>query len=134
MRLRIALGVAFSALLLVGMGSASATSLPTHVYAPYFETWTTDSLTTTADAVGRAVLHAGLPRDAVRRRSCTLAWNGAKTQTVATGRYLCDIASLAGDGRRRDPSFGGWSADQGGTEIGDSCKSVAAIAAAYRAS
>ena len=29
------------------------------------------------------------------------------------------------------PSFGGWSADQGGTEIGDSCKTVASIAAAY---
>ena len=29
------------------------------------------------------------------------------------------------------PSFGGWSADQGGTEIGDSCKNVASIAAAY---
>jgi GH18 family chitinase len=29
------------------------------------------------------------------------------------------------------PSFGGWSADQGGTEIADSCKDVNAIAAAY---
>jgi hypothetical protein len=31
------------------------------------------------------------------------------------------------------PSFGGWSADQGGTEIGDSCKNVSSIAAAYEA-
>jgi hypothetical protein len=29
------------------------------------------------------------------------------------------------------PSFGGWSADQGGTELGDSCADVNAIAAAY---
>ena len=29
------------------------------------------------------------------------------------------------------PSLGGWSADQGGTEIGDSCSDVASIAAAY---
>ena len=29
------------------------------------------------------------------------------------------------------PSFGGWSADQGGTEIGDSCSDVNSIAAAY---
>ena len=29
------------------------------------------------------------------------------------------------------PSFGGWSADQGGTEIADSCKDVNTIAAAY---
>ena len=31
------------------------------------------------------------------------------------------------------PSFGGWSADQGGTEIGDSCKNVSSIATAYEA-
>lgn len=30
------------------------------------------------------------------------------------------------------PSFGGWSADQGNTEIGDSCKDPALIAAAYQ--
>ena len=30
------------------------------------------------------------------------------------------------------PSFGGWSADQGGTEIGDSCKDVDSIVAAYQ--
>ena len=29
------------------------------------------------------------------------------------------------------PSFGGWSADQGGTEIGDSCKNVDGDRAAY---
>ena len=29
------------------------------------------------------------------------------------------------------PSFGGWSADQGGTEIADSCKDVSSIAGAY---
>jgi hypothetical protein len=29
------------------------------------------------------------------------------------------------------PSFGGWSADQGGTEIGDSCSNVNTIATAY---
>ena len=29
------------------------------------------------------------------------------------------------------PSFGGYSADQGGTEIADSCKTVSQIAAAY---
>ena len=32
-----------------GVGPAlGATALPAHVYSPYFETWTTDSLTTIA--------------------------------------------------------------------------------------
>ena len=49
-----------------------------------------------------------------------------KTQTVASGRYLADIASLRAMGGDVIPSFGGWSADQGGTEIGDSCTDPAA--------
>ena len=54
-----------------------------------------------------------------------------ESQTVAAGRYLTDIQSLRGLGGDVIPSFGGWSADQGGTEIGDSCKDPAAIASAY---
>ena len=54
-----------------------------------------------------------------------------KTQTVASGRYLSDIATLRAAGGDVIPSFGGWSADQGGTEIGDSCSNVDSIAAAY---
>ena len=46
-------------------------------------------------------------------------------------RYLSDIASLRALGGDVIPSFGGWSADQGGTEIGDSCANVNTIAAAY---
>src|SRR5207253_4202155 len=65
------------------------------------------------------------------KTSCTLAWNGDKAQTVTSGRFLSDIASLRAMGGDVIPSFGGWSADQGGTEIGDSCKDVNAIAAAY---
>ena len=64
------------------------------------------------------------------KTSCTLAWGGVKTQTVADGRYLADIASLRAAGGDVIPSLGGWSADQGGTEIGDSCQNVASIAAA----
>jgi hypothetical protein len=116
-----------------GAGPAlAAAPLPPHVYAPYFETWTTDSITTVAQDSGvRYFTLAFL--ETTGKRSCTLAWNGVKTQTVASGRYLADIASLRGLGGDVIPSFGGWSADQGGTEIGDSCKDVNAIAAAYEA-
>jgi Glycosyl hydrolases family 18 len=130
MRLRIALGVASSALLLVGMGSASATSLPTHVYAPYFETWTPDSLTTTAEHSGARYFTLAF-LETLSKTSCTLAWNGSRGQTLSTGRYLSDLASLRALGGDVIPSFGGWSADQGGTEIGDSCQDVNAIADAY---
>ena len=112
-------------------GAEAATPLPTHVYAPYFETWTSDGITATSNASG--VKHFTLAfLETTGKRSCTLAWNGDKTQTVAAGRYLSDIASLRAAGGDVIPSFGGWSADQGGTEIGDSCQSVASIVAAYR--
>jgi chitinase len=44
---------------------------------------------------------------------------------------VSDIAALRALGGDVVPSFGGWSADQGGTEIGDSCNDSNAIAAAY---
>src|SRR5205814_480392 len=108
----------------------AATALPLHVYAPYFETWTTDSLTTIAQQSGaRYVTLAFL--ETTSKTSCTLAWDGVKTDTVGSGRYLSDIASLRAIGGDVIPSFGGWSADQGGTEIGDSCSDVNTIATAF---
>jgi hypothetical protein len=108
----------------------AGTPLPAHVYAPYFETWTADGITTTAQASGTKFYTLAF-LETLSKASCTLAWNGVKTQTIAAGRYLCDIASLRAIGGDVIPSFGGWSADQGGTEIGDSCKDVNATAAAY---
>jgi Glycosyl hydrolases family 18 len=107
-----------------------ATGLPAHVYAPYFETWTTDSLTTTAQESGARYFTLAF-LETLGKTSCTLAWNGSSSQTLAAGRYLTDIQSLRDLGGDVIPSFAGWSADQGGTEIGDSCKDPAAIASAY---
>jgi len=134
---RVRLAVALVSVLAVGAGAAGSASsaspapaLPAHIYAPYFETWTTDSITQTAqDSGARYFTLAFL--ETLGKTSCTLAWNGDRTQTVASGRYLSDIASLRALGGDVFPSFGGWSADQGGTEIADSCKDVNAIAAAY---
>jgi hypothetical protein len=115
-----------------GSGSARAapTPLPAHVYAPYFETWTTDSVTTTAQQSGTKFYTLAF-LETLSKTSCTLAWNGSRSQTLDSGRYVSDIASLRAMGGNVIPSFGGWSADQGGTEIGDSCKDVNAIASAY---
>ncbi|MEP6757892.1 MAG: chitinase [Actinomycetota bacterium] len=109
---------------------AAAAPLPAHVFAPYFETWTSDTITGLAQASGDRYFTLAF-LETTSKRSCTLAWNGVKSQTIASGRYLADIASLRAIGGNVIPSFGGWSADQGGTEIGDSCRDVRSIAAAY---
>jgi Glycosyl hydrolases family 18 len=124
-------GIVAASLSLASAGMvAAATPMPAHVYSPYFETWTTDSITTVANQSGvRYFTLAFL--ETLSKTSCTLAWNGTSSQTVTSGRYLSDIASLRALGGDVTPSFGGWSADQGGTEIGDSCNNVSSIAAAY---
>jgi Glycosyl hydrolases family 18 len=121
--------------LLLGLVCASAQAAPpksfrSHVYAPYFETWTTDGLTTTAQQSGARYFTLAF-LETLSKTSCTLAWNGNRADPVTNGRYSSDIASLRALGGDVIPSFGGWSADQGGTEIADSCKDVNAIAAAY---
>ncbi len=127
MKARLGLALAFAtALTGFAAGSATATTvLPAHVYAPYFETWTTDSLATTAQQSGAKYFTLAF-LETLSKTSCTLAWNGSRNDPVSNGRYLSDIASLRSTlGGDVIPSFGGWSADQGGTEIGDSCKNVA---------
>ena len=105
--------------------------LPRHVYSPYFETWTADGLTSTANASGTRYLTLAF-LETTSKTSCTLTWDGVRSDPVANGKYLADIANLRALGGDVIPSFGGWSADQGGTEIGDSCKNVDTIFAAYR--
>src|SRR4029077_1556446 len=108
----------------------AATAMPAHVFAPYFETWTTDGITATEQASGVKYFTLAF-LETTSKTSCTLAWDGTASQPVSGGRYLTDIASLRQLGGDVIPSLGGWSADQGGTEIGDSCKTVATIEAAY---
>jgi hypothetical protein len=128
--LSIAIASAAALVAFTAGSTAAATPLPAHVFAPYFETWTTDSLTNVAQqSTARYFTLAFL--ETRGKSSCTLAWNGVSSQTISSGRYLSDLASLRTIGGDAFPSFGGWSADQGGTEIGDSCKDVNAIAAAY---
>ena len=131
MKTRLCVVAALVLALGVSAGRASAaTALPAHVYAPYFETWTTDSLTATTQQSGAKYFTLAF-LETLSKSSCTLAWNGNRNDPVANGRYLSDIASLRALGGDVITSFGGWSADQGGTEIADSCKDVNTIAAAY---
>jgi hypothetical protein len=110
--------------------AAATPPLPAHVYAPYFETWTTGSLLTTSQQSGVKRFTLAFLQT-TGKTSCTLAWNGSKADPVSGGKYLADIATLRAAGGDVIPSLGGWSADQAGTEIGDSCKDVSQIAKAY---
>jgi hypothetical protein len=105
--------------------------LPRQVYAPYFETWTKATIPAVARASGSRYLTLAFLQT-LRRGSCTVAWNGKSTQVVKPGgRYVAQVARLRAMGGDVVPSFGGFSADQGGTEIADSCTSVPKIVKAY---
>jgi len=109
---------------------AIGTPIPAHVYAPYFETWTTDSITSIAQQSGARYFTLAFV-EVPTKGSCTPVWDGDATQTMSAGRYLSDIGSLRALGGDVIPSFGGFSADNGGTELADSCTDVNQIAAAY---
>jgi hypothetical protein len=126
---------ALTAALLVGTATtakaATYTPLPAHVYAPYYETYlapNTASLTATAQASGARYFTLAFLQS-TGKNSCSLDWNGNASQPLTY--YQADIASLRAMGGDVIPSFGGYSADHGGTEIADSCTNVQAIAADY---
>ena len=105
--------------------------VPRHVYAPYFETWTKDSIAAIARASGAHYLTLAFLQTP-KRGSCSVAWNGDPKRLVGPGDpYIAQIRKLRAMGGNVVPSFGGFSADQGGTEIADSCTSVPKIAKAY---
>lgn len=135
MKLVIALAVAVLVVcpLAASPVAAANTPLPAHVYAPYYETYlgtATDDIPTTAQNSGATYLTLAFIQS-TGRGSCTPAWNGDKSQPIGNSVYGSGIATLQSRGGDVIPSFGGYSADQGGTEIADSCTDVSKIAAAY---
>ena len=136
LRHRTALALAVTAALIVplagSVSTASAyTALPAHVYAPYYETYlapNTPSITATAQASGAKYFTLAFLQ-APSKGSCALDWNGLASQPL--NYYASDIASLRALGGDVIPSFGGYSADHGGTEIADSCTNVQSIAQDY---
>jgi hypothetical protein len=104
---------------------------PPPAYTPYFETWTKDQLPTVARASGARDLTLAFLQTP-KRGSCAVTWNGDAKQPVRPGgRYTGQIRKLRAMGGSVIPSFGGYSADQDGTEIADSCPSVPKIARTY---
>ncbi len=110
---------------------AAYTPLPAHVYAPYYETYlapNTASITATAQASGVRYFSLAFLQ-ATAKGSCSINWNSNSSQPL--GYYNSDIASLRALGGDVIPTFGGYSADHGGTEIADTCTNVNSIAADY---
>jgi hypothetical protein len=138
LRHRISLGLILAAgLVWSAAGSAPAataasnTPLPAHVYAPYYETYlapNTPSIATTSQQSGAKYFTLAFLQS-TGKNSCSLDWNGNSAQPLSY--YASDIAALRAAGGDVIPSFGGYSADQGGTEIADSCTNVGQIAADY---
>ncbi|GAA1910120.1 carbohydrate binding domain-containing protein [Streptantibioticus ferralitis] len=118
-------------LMVTGGGAAhAATPLPTHVFAPYFEAYRGDSPAALSAASGAKYLTMAFIQ-AASKGSCTPYWNGDAGKPIAASSFGSDIATIQSKGGDVIPSFGGYTADNTGTEIADSCTDVSAIAAAY---
>ena len=81
---RLSACAAAAALLMIGGGSSAnaATALPAHVYAPYFETWTTDGIAATAQQSGSKYFTLAF-LETLNKHSCTL---GMEWQQLADRR------------------------------------------------
>ncbi|CAM5310305.1 hypothetical protein SAVIM338S_00593 [Streptomyces avidinii] len=108
----------------------AATPLPAHVFAPYFEAYSSDSPADLAQRSGAKYLTMAFVQTEAKG-SCTPYWNGSTAQPVAASVFGADFTTIRSRGGDVIPSFGGYAADHGGTEIADSCTSVDSIAAAY---
>ena len=69
--------------------------------------------------------------EAPSQDQCLPTWNGDPSMGMDSGAFADDIAALRAMGGDVVPSFGGYSADHGGTEIAETCKGAAQLAAAY---
>ncbi|AEW92682.1 MULTISPECIES: carbohydrate binding domain-containing protein [Streptomycetaceae] len=127
----LATAAASAGLLVTGGGAAhAATPLPAHVFAPYFEAYNGDSPAALASASGAKYLTMAFIQ-AASKGSCTPYWNGDTGKPIASSSFGSDISAIKASGGDVIPSFGGYTADNTGTEIADSCTDVASIAAAY---
>jgi hypothetical protein len=134
--LALAAGVLLAAAALAQPAAAHAQSvaqgdhLPGQMYAPYLETWTSDSIPQLADQSGARYFSLAFIQTA-STGSCALTWDGDSTRPIPGTGYQAQIALLRQGGGDVIPTFGGYSADTTNTEIADSCTDVSQIAAAY---
>ncbi len=119
-----------AALSAAGPANAAPTALPAHVFAPYFEAYNGDSLSGLSASSGAKYLTLAFFQTA-SKGSCTVYWNGDTSMPISSSTYGSDINTIRSKGGDVIPSFGGYTADNEGTDIADGCTTVSKIAAAY---
>jgi chitinase len=121
-----------AAVMPVGAATAgAAVPLPGRVFAPYVETWTGQNLAGLAQASGARYLTLAFLKTAAPG-SCTPLWNGDPATPISAPAFRTQIATVQGRGGDVIASFGGFSADSTGTELADSCSTVAGVAAGFQ--
>jgi chitinase len=110
--------------------AATTSRIPAHVFAPYFEAYNGDSLSGLSSQSGDKFLTLAFVQTP-SQGSCTVYFNGDTSMPIASGTFGSDISTIRAAGGDVIPSFGGYAADNGGTEIADSCTSVDSIAAQF---
>ena len=110
--------------------AATTSHIPAHVFAPYFEAYSGGSLSGLAAQSGDKFLTLAFVQ-AQSPGSCTVYFNGDTSMPISSSTYGSDITTIRNSGGDVIPSFGGYGADNGGTEIADSCTSVSSIAAQF---
>ena len=104
--------------------------LPAHIFAPYFEGYSTDDPAVLSAESGDKYLTLAFIQTPAAG-SCDIDWNGNTSTPIAYSTYGKSIAEMRDRGGDVIPSFGGYAADHAGEEIADSCTDVAKIAADY---
>src|SRR3954468_24783505 len=110
--------------------AAAASRIPPHVFAPYFEAYNGDSLAGLSSQSGNKFLTLAFVQTP-SAGSCTVYFNGDTSMPISSSTFGSDITAIRAAGGDVIPSFGGYAADNGGTEIADSCTSVDSIAAQF---
>src|ERR1700733_1685270 len=140
-RLVAALAAVTAPLVAIGFAVAPAASagtwqgrnvLPRQVFAPYVETHdpTDGGPAALAQESGARFLSLAFLQTATAG-SCTAYWNGDTSTPISPSSFGSDISAIQAAGGNVIPSFGGYAADTTGTEIADSCPSVAGIAQVF---
>jgi chitinase len=110
--------------------AATTSRIPAHVFAPYFEAYNGDSLSGLSSQSGNKFLTLAFVQTP-SAGSCTVYFNGDTSMPIASSTFGSDITAIRNAGGDVIPSFGGYAADNGGTEIADSCTNVDSIAAQF---
>ncbi|MEV7006880.1 glycosyl hydrolase family 18 protein [Streptosporangium sp. NPDC051022] len=114
----------------VNSTAAQAAPLPSRVFAPYFEAWTGDDPATLSQQSGAKYLTMAFLQ-AATKGSCTAYWNGDTSMPISSSTFGASINKIRAAGGDVIPSFGGYTADNTGTEIADSCTNVNSIATVF---